>query len=667
MDMTVVRFFILVCILTVYCFWVPRVEAAKGKLTIAEKYVLQQVARGEVADLNGRFGDKEKVHRLSARFLEDLLTGAYKVHRKGIRIAHAVIDDPLDLELSQIPYEVRLIYCRFKKDITFKDTIFEKNLVISVSHFDQGVNFQSVKVKNNLFCQGAVFNGSVNFDGADIIGQFESGMAKFENEHQDASFFRMTVGQDAVFQGAVFSGPVNFSAILVKGNFLINPFNNEAITVFKNSVDFRNSDIRGQFNGVGAKFESQDQEANFCNLKVGGDVSIDKTRFKGPVKFIKADIAGQLSAFESKFENKQHQAIFNGLKVGQQAIFDGAVFSSSVDFGSADIAGGVEAIGAIFESKDQRADSFHGLKVGKDALFSGVVFSGRVDFEAIQIKGCFSINTTVFNNSVDFSMADIAGGFSADGAYFKNKAFFFYSKVGKGTIFHNTIFKESVYLCFCTLQILDLRMVSWPPKQNMFNLEGTTYQQLKATKEVDGPQDWDQIFELANNSRFNIQNYEHLKSYMERYGHKTEADNIFIQGKRRELREQWNWLNPITWLSSSFTFIFWDLLTGYGRHPYRTLGVGLLIILIGAVVVFDPQNLKENKMRTGWQSNFIIKCLIRFIISLDHFLPGIDLKVVVKWHPSELPTWKWCWLQFEQISGWILIPIGLAAIYSQFK
>ena len=66
-------------------------------------------------------------------------------------------------------------------------------------------------------------------------------------------------------------------------------------------------------------------------------------------------------------------------------------------------------------------------------------------------------------------------------------------------------------------------------------------------------------------------------------------------------------------------------------------------------------------------ANFGILFLIRFLISLDQFIPAINLKVAENWQPPELSLRTWCWLQFERISGWILIPIGLAAIYSQFK
>jgi hypothetical protein len=184
---------------------------------------------------------RRKTAGLSARFLEDLLTGAYKVHRKGVRIEHAVIDDPLDLDLAQIPHDVRLIDCRFKKKVSCRDAVFEKNLYINDSSFDQGADFNSVKVKLSLSCHGAVFNGPVVFIGANIGRQFNADGAKLESKDQLANFNHLKVDGSGYFEGAVFSGPVGFSA----------------------------ADIGGDSIAAIARFESKDQGAICDSMKVG--------------------------------------------------------------------------------------------------------------------------------------------------------------------------------------------------------------------------------------------------------------------------------------------------------------------------------------------------------------------------------------------------------------
>ncbi|UCC66802.1 MAG: hypothetical protein JSW32_02340, partial [Deltaproteobacteria bacterium] len=74
----------------------------------AEKWVLEKVKRGELADLSKQFPE-ESDRVIRASFLEKLLTDSIKnvkVHRHGVRIAHAVLTEPVDLVNAEIPHEI---------------------------------------------------------------------------------------------------------------------------------------------------------------------------------------------------------------------------------------------------------------------------------------------------------------------------------------------------------------------------------------------------------------------------------------------------------------------------------------------------------------------------------------------------------------------------------
>ena len=58
--------------------------------------------------------------------------------------------------------------------------------------------------------------------------------------------------------------------------------------------------------------------------------------------------------------------------------------------------------------------------------------------------------------------------------------------------------------------------------------------------------------------------------------------------------------------------------------------------------------------------------IIRFIISLDRFLP-VELGLAHKWDVSATNFFTWLYFHLEQVLGWILIPIALASIYTQIK
>jgi hypothetical protein len=111
----------------------PWLSLSNGSiLTRQEQYVLRQVAKGEIADLKQEFGEAEEERRLRARFLEELLTGELKgvnVHRRGIRIAHGVVAEALDLENAEIAPIVSLDTCLFQEEANFRDARFQRHLV----------------------------------------------------------------------------------------------------------------------------------------------------------------------------------------------------------------------------------------------------------------------------------------------------------------------------------------------------------------------------------------------------------------------------------------------------------------------------------------------------------------------------------------------------------
>ncbi len=70
-----------------------RVPAAAGTPTLPEKYLLDQVAAGKVADLGAAFPD-EVTRVIRGVFLEELLTGSRKdcvIHRNGVQVEGAIV------------------------------------------------------------------------------------------------------------------------------------------------------------------------------------------------------------------------------------------------------------------------------------------------------------------------------------------------------------------------------------------------------------------------------------------------------------------------------------------------------------------------------------------------------------------------------------------------
>ena len=143
--------------------------SAEG-LNPSEKWVAAQVRAGEIADLSTQFPEK-KNRQLSAHFLENLLTGTLpgvKLHRHGVRIIGATIDEPIDLENAQIPCEVWLEHCQFMSSVTFERASFPGTVSFQDSTFKANANFYSMKVGGLAFFNDAVFEGPVNFGYSDF-------------------------------------------------------------------------------------------------------------------------------------------------------------------------------------------------------------------------------------------------------------------------------------------------------------------------------------------------------------------------------------------------------------------------------------------------------------------------------------------------------------------
>jgi uncharacterized protein YjbI with pentapeptide repeats len=234
-------------------------QTGAQELNPAEKWVVAQVTAGEIADLTKKFPE-EKDRKLSAPFLEELLTGALpnlKLHRHGGRIKGAIIDEPIDLENAQISFELRLDHCQFNKNVTFAGATFSAGLLLDGSRFKGEARFDGMKVRGHAYLHGSVFEGLASFLGADVAGNFEPAWAKF----QLVVFYGMKVGGEALLVDSVFEGPVFFTR----------------------------ADIAGNFDAARAKFQNKQMAANFSGMKVRGDASFSHSVFEGPVDLTNAD------------------------------------------------------------------------------------------------------------------------------------------------------------------------------------------------------------------------------------------------------------------------------------------------------------------------------------------------------------------------------------------
>jgi uncharacterized protein YjbI with pentapeptide repeats len=463
------------------------------KLSAAEKWVVAQVTAGKTADLSKQFPE-EKDRKLSTQFLQSLLTGA-PLHRHGVRINWAIIDEPIELENAQIPSEVRLLDCRFNARVTFISARFAGNVSFRESTFEADATFSSMKVSNSAYFIDAAFKGPVTFDRADIEGNLVAQSAKFPSL---MTFFNdVKVGGQALFDGAVFKG----------------------------GVIFRGANIASNFEAAGAKFESKRNVTIFDNMKVGGYASFRGAEFQGRMVFMGADIAGNLDAERTLFQNEQQQTYFNGMKVRGNALFNGAIFKGPVTFNRADIAGDLE-VQATF----QKGAAFNGTKVGGNAVF-----------------------IARFEGPVTFNGADIAGDFQANGGKFQNANFRGMKVRGDASI-NAAVFEGPVDLRYAEFGSLDVSGASWPQEPSQLLVEGMSYQTILAQE----PKSHKRLVDLADHSAYTADMYRNLEEFFLRKGYRGDADEAFIAGKVRERKEYFLSGDWFRWLRSWMLYLLAD-------------------------------------------------------------------------------------------------------------
>jgi hypothetical protein len=702
-------------------------------LSELEQFVLEQIEKGRIANLKEKVGEEDDKRQIRAKFLEELLTGNFdeiKVHRRGVRVSHAIIIGGLDIENAEVLYSFSIMDSNFLSGTSFRDAYFKKHLLLNRTHFIENVDFHRFKVERGIFCRGTIFEKAVNFGAVDIGRQFIAEGARFNSKEYEANFNGMKVGQSAFFGNTVFSGPVDFGSADIRGQFnaigaqfegqgVKNGANFNAMkvgksaffrnTVFSGPVDFGSADIGGQFNAVGAQFQGQGVEnrANFNGMKVGQSAFFDNAVFSGLVNFVNANINRQFSANKAKFQSKDEEANFNSMKVGQSAYFDRAAFNGAVNFVNTEIGGQFNADVAKFQNKDQEAN-FNSMKVGQDVFFRNIVFNGPVDFGSSEIGRQFDLISAIFDSldyNPNFDGLSVGNIVFFDGAIFKGRVSLADARVKDLMIrdlgepipalslertvverelalarvqidsfsasnlevkvkssLEQVVIRKDCDLRDSSFQVLNLHDVTWPDNPQEVLLEGLTYETVSAGEDQD---DWRKLLAWVEGSRFNTQNYSQLETYLTRCGHRDRADAVFITGKREAA-------NRLTWGKKWLTRIFWGLLTGYGRKPWQVLYVIAPLVLLGAIL-FSPEFGAKFMDSNDWLKQFALPTghpwIIKFLISLDRFLPGVDLGLAKEWSPAASSVCYFAFIYWYvlKLAGWITIPIALTAIYSRVK
>jgi hypothetical protein len=363
------------------------------------------------------------------------------------------------------------------------------------------------------------------------------------------------------------------------------------------------------------------------NAEVRCETRLDYCQFENKVDLSWSHFHRVLSFKHSKFNNAEEEVDFFRMTVGGTAYFDEAVFAGPVDFRYVQIDGNFVADGAKFNNSDEVAN-FGGMTVGGTAYFDEAVFAGPVDFRYAQISTCFEANRAKFNNPGEV-------------------AFFGGMKVGGSAIFNEAVFAGPVDFRYAEFPSLNIQATSWPAESESVNLIEMTYKHICAGSEKDT---WQELFAWVDGSKYSAQTYNQLEEFFRAAGYPERADTVFIARKQRERNKAFEGLPA--WLWNHFL----DKSVGYGRKPEGVLYWCVLIVFLGALPFIRREYMEPQKRE------YASRPYNPFWYSLDLFLPVIDLRMAKVWMPGHDRRFARHYARVQTILGWVLIPIGLAAI-----
>lgn len=506
-------------------------------------------------------------------------------------------------------------------------------IVIVGAVFDEPIDLNDAEIPYRTTLVSCEFSKPVDAARSRFRLGFAIADSTFSNKEEALTLTGAKIGGDALFSGDRFDGPVSF--------------------------DF--SEIVGYFTAKGSRFTNASRDSSFTAMKVQSYVQFGQAVFAGPVSFNSSMFNGSFNANEAKFGGS---ADFSLLKVAGAVLLSGGAFAGPVSFQYLE-ANALELDNAKFEGTVQS----HDLKVKWHVTFDEALFGDEVNCDGLQAGGLVSFQDTTFRKSLSIedaqlvdltlegdarpmALADLRLSRTAiqrklavrnvdvKKLFAPNLRISGAATVAKVAVHDETDLRNSQFT------VLDLDM-TMPANREKVRLEGMTYQNLTwgNLKNGDGRR---QLLALIDGAAYSRETYGRLEAFFKSQGYSELADETFLAMKRRE-RTDLRFVDRL----GSFTL---DVLVRYGRRPERILVVVLAFVVLGAVVFRRRRDVEPRNPDDGAQSYNAVW------YSLDLFLPALNLQAASMWAPNRQSSFRRNYARLHRMAGWILVPLGVAAV-----
>jgi uncharacterized protein YjbI with pentapeptide repeats len=586
----------------------------------------------------------------------------------------------------------------FEGKAIFEETQFCGEAAFTGAMFCQEAKFSSACISGQAGFSGVTFKNTVTFNGARIESHaffcLGSGIKPaVTNFWGNADFSVLHIEGTADFRGAHFHNNTDFNSMRVGGDALFwsVPADDPVITIFEQGADFTGVHISGDVDFSGVIFAKAQLDSIFAAKICQEHQPLRATEIKKESKaeeeprlisFNGATIVGHARFGSAKTKQEllvttfALDADFTAIKIGGIALFKGVTFHRKADFNSARIAGDAffsslsegKQVDTIFEND---AD-FTGVQILGNAFFKGAQFLGKANFRGAYIHGVANFERNNFCGMTNFD----------------------YARFGQDVDFEQTVLRQHFSFRETSFRVIrfspDGRVTKRPSantipneeKEDQFqcslNLSGCVYDRIQV--------DWKRLLKKSGRAgrpriEYDLQPYDQLEKVFRSMGKNREADKIYLERCRTERHHKWDYGKGLRlgWASSGFYRIF----ANYGVRPIRIAAFSTILLIIGAFVFSQlgavspsKEEAKDSQQTSaqGSRKEIALTSSPRPIklsfagaaaVSLHQFLP-IDIPSGSEWKPNRALIMRFIrsdvYGSILKISGWICVPLGVAAI-----
>ena len=336
-----------------------------------------------------------------------------------------------------------------------------------------------------------------------------------------------------------------------------------------------------------------------------GSLKLTHSSVDGPMLFDGARVGASLELQDSSFAQT---VSLSGIAVEGAVFLDRSKFSHGLEMKNANVVGTVQAYSATFgclaSCDDSLSLSLSEARIGRDLVLSDVVVQGNTQADYLGVDGNLQIERPSFAGSADFTSGT----------------------VGKYLVL------ELPRLPKLGLRISQLRYGSISNGQRQYSAADT----------------WQDLRRLLAGCEYSSDIYAHLEEFFHDSGEVAIADEVYVERKIQERKKLSLPAKLLNWL----TF----LTIGYGRHPARAFIWMALFVAIGVAVFWSEKQMdamEPDKPQPNYSP---------FWYSLDLFVPIARLQAADRWAPRQQRYLAWIYLRLHVLLGWVLVPLGLAAV-----